>query len=73
MATSYGRYRRSGRAAGRTALALGTALSAALNGRLAIEQRTYQGMHTRVAQIAAAAYKDGTLDYTTSLLAARVP
>jgi len=126
VATSYGRYRRSGRTTGRTALALGTALSAALiapagsadaapkpsvaatkkklaklnsqvdklvdrydkaksqldaakkqlkalNGQLAVEQRTYQGMHTRVARIAAAAYKDGTLDYTTSLLAARDP
>jgi cell wall-associated NlpC family hydrolase len=45
----------------------------ALNGQLAVEQRTYQGMHARVAQIAAAAYKNGTLDYTTSLLAAKDP
>jgi cell wall-associated NlpC family hydrolase len=44
-----------------------------LNGQLAAEQRTYESMHTRVAQIAAAAYKDGTLDYTTSLLAAQDP
>jgi cell wall-associated NlpC family hydrolase len=44
-----------------------------LNGQLAIEQRNYQAMHTRVAQIAAAAYKEGTLDYTTSLLASQDP
>jgi cell wall-associated NlpC family hydrolase len=44
-----------------------------LNGQLAAEQRTYQSSHARVAQIAAAAYKNGTLDYTTSLLAAKDP
>jgi cell wall-associated NlpC family hydrolase len=40
---------------------------------VAAEERTYQGMHTRVAQIATAAYKNGTLDYSTSLLASRNP
>jgi peptidoglycan DL-endopeptidase CwlO len=45
----------------------------ALDGQVAAEQRTYQGMHARVAQIATAAYKNGTLDYTTSLLAAQDP
>lgn len=45
----------------------------ALNGQVAAEQRNYQNMHARVARIAAAAYKNGTLDYTTSLLAARDP
>jgi len=45
----------------------------ALNGQVTAEERTYKNMHTRVAQIAAAAYKNGTLDYTTSLLAARDP
>jgi cell wall-associated NlpC family hydrolase len=122
VATSYSRYRRSGRFAGLAALAItATLLSPApsadaapkpsvaatkkkleklnsqvdklvdkynksksqldaakkelkvLNGQVAAEQRTYQGMHTRVAQIATAAYKNGTLDYTTSLLAARDP
>jgi cell wall-associated NlpC family hydrolase len=122
VATSYSRYRRSGRTAGLAAIAITAAvliptnsadaapkpsvaatkkkleklnsqvdklvnrynkaksqLDAAkkelnvLNGQLAIEQRNYQSMHTRVAQIAAAAYKDGTLDYTTSLLASQDP
>lgn len=122
MATSYSRYRRSGRVAGLAALAISAAvlmptthadaapkpsvaatkkklaklnsqidklvdrynkaksqLDAAkkelkvLNGQLAVEQRNYQAMHARVAQIAAAAYKDGTLDYTTSLLASQDP
>lgn len=45
----------------------------ALNGQVAAEERTYKSMHARVAQIAAAAYKNGTLDYTTSLLAAQDP
>lgn len=45
----------------------------ALNGQVTAEERTYKSMHTRVAQIAAAAYKNGTLDYTTSLLAAQDP
>jgi cell wall-associated NlpC family hydrolase len=45
----------------------------ALNSQVAAEQRTYQGMHARVAQIAVAAYKNGTLDYSTSLLAAKDP
>jgi cell wall-associated NlpC family hydrolase len=45
----------------------------ALNAQVAAEERTYQGMHTRVAQIATAAYKNGTLDYSTSLLASRNP
>jgi peptidoglycan DL-endopeptidase CwlO len=45
----------------------------ALNRQVTAEQRTYQGMHARVAQIATAAYKNGTLDYTTSLLAAGDP
>ena len=122
MATSYSRYRRSGRVAGLSALAITAALLVpatgadaapkpstaaakkklktlngrvdkivdqynkatsqlaaakkqlkALNGQVAAEQRTYQGMHTRVAQIAVAAYKNGTLDYSTSLLAAKDP
>ncbi|MCW2863222.1 MAG: hypothetical protein JWP48_4930 [Actinoallomurus sp.] len=122
MATSYSRYRRTGRVTGLSALAITAALlipatgadaapkpSAAtakkkletlngrvdklvdqynkatsqlaaakkqlkaLNGQVAAEQRTYQDMHTRVAQIAAAAYKNGTLDYSTSLLAAKNP
>jgi cell wall-associated NlpC family hydrolase len=45
----------------------------ALNSQVTVEQRTYQDMHTRVAQIATAAYKNGTLDYSTSLLAAKDP
>ena len=122
MATSYSRYRRTGRVAGLAALALTAALLSpapsadaapkpsvaatkkklaklnsqvdklvdkynkaksqldaakkevkALNGQVAAEQRTYDSMHTRMARIAAAAYKDGTLDYTTSLLAAQDP
>jgi cell wall-associated NlpC family hydrolase len=122
VATSYSRYRRTGRVTGLSALAITAALlipatgadaapkpSAAtakkkletlngrvdklvdqynkatsqlaaakkqlkaLNGQVAAEQRTYQDMHTRVAQIAAAAYKNGTLDYSTSLLAAKNP
>jgi peptidoglycan DL-endopeptidase CwlO len=44
-----------------------------LNRQVAAEQRTYRDLHTRVAQIAASAYKNGTLDYTTSLLAAKDP
>jgi cell wall-associated NlpC family hydrolase len=122
VATSYSRYRRSGRVAGLSALAITAALLVpatgadaapkpsvaaakkkletlngrvdklvdqynkatsqltaakkqlkALNGQVAAEQRTYQDMHTRVAQLAAAAYKNGTLDYSTSLLAAKNP
>jgi cell wall-associated NlpC family hydrolase len=122
VATSYSRYRRTGRFAGLAALAITATLLApapsadaapkpsasaakkkleklnsqvdklvnkydkaksqldaakkelqALNGQVTAEERTYQGMHTRVAQIATAAYKDGSLDYTTSLLAARDP
>jgi peptidoglycan DL-endopeptidase CwlO len=122
VATSYSRYRRTGRAVGLAALAITATLLApapsadatpkpsvaatkrkleklnsqvdklvnkydkaksqldaakkelkVLDGQVAAEQRTYQSMHTRIAQIAAAAYKNGTLDYTTSLLAARDP
>ena len=44
-----------------------------LNSQVAAEQRVYQDLHTRVAQIAAAAYKSGTLDTTTALLASKNP
>lgn len=44
-----------------------------LNGQVAAEQRTYQGLHARVAQIAAAAYKNGNLDDGTALLASKNP
>jgi cell wall-associated NlpC family hydrolase len=44
-----------------------------LNSQVAAEQRVYQGLHARVAQIVAAAYKNGTLDSTTALLAAKNP
>jgi cell wall-associated NlpC family hydrolase len=122
LATSYSRYRNTGRVAGLAALAITATLLApvtdaaaapkpsvsaakkkleklnsqvdklvdkynkaksqldaakkelqALNGQVAAEQRVYQGMHARVAQIATAAYKEGTLDYATSLLAAQDP
>ncbi|MCW2864452.1 MAG: hypothetical protein JWP48_6160 [Actinoallomurus sp.] len=45
----------------------------ALNKAVTAEQRVYQGLHARVAQIAAAAYKNGTLDSTTALLASKNP
>jgi cell wall-associated NlpC family hydrolase len=45
----------------------------ALNKGVAAEQRVYQGLHARVAQIAAAAYKNGTMDSTTALLASKDP
>jgi peptidoglycan DL-endopeptidase CwlO len=44
-----------------------------LNSEVAAEQRVYQGMHARVAHIAAAAYKSGDLDSGTALLAAKDP
>src|SRR5438034_993389 len=45
----------------------------ALNKEVTAEQRVYQGLHARVAQIAAAAYKNGTMDSTTALLASKTP
>jgi peptidoglycan DL-endopeptidase CwlO len=45
----------------------------ALNKEVTAEQRVYQGLHAKVAQIAAAAYKNGTADSTTALLAAKNP
>ena len=45
----------------------------ALNAEVAAEQRAYQALHTRVVQIAAAAYKNGTMDSTTALLASKNP
>jgi cell wall-associated NlpC family hydrolase len=42
-----------------------------LNNEVAAEQRVYQGMHARVAHIAAAAYKSGDLDSGAALLAAK--
>ncbi len=44
-----------------------------LNTETAAEQRVYQGLHAQVAQIAAAAYKNGTLDSSTALVAAKSP
>lgn len=45
----------------------------ALNSEVTAEQRVYQRLHTQVAQIAAAAYKSGTLDSSTALLASKNP
>jgi cell wall-associated NlpC family hydrolase len=45
----------------------------ALNKQVTAEQRVYQGLHARVAQIAATAYKNGTMDSTTALLASKNP
>lgn len=45
----------------------------ALNKQVTAEQRVYQALHARVAQIAAAAYKNGTMDYTMALLASKNP
>ncbi len=45
----------------------------ALNSEMAAEQRVYNGLHARVAQIAATAYKNGTLDSGTALIASKNP
>jgi cell wall-associated NlpC family hydrolase len=47
--------------------------SEALSDEVAAEQRVYRGMHARVAQIAATAYKNGGLDSGAALLAAKDP
>ena len=44
-----------------------------LNKQVTAEQHVYEGLHARVAQIAAAAYKNGTADSTTALLASKTP
>jgi peptidoglycan DL-endopeptidase CwlO len=44
-----------------------------LNKQVTAEQRVYQGLHARVAQIAATAYKNGTMNSTTALLASKNP
>jgi hypothetical protein len=88
VATSHARYRRSGRAAGLTAalavtaalLAPATSAGAAPKPSVAATKKKLAKLNSQVDKlvdrynkIAAAAYKDGTLDYTTSLLAAQDP
>lgn len=45
----------------------------AVNGDIKAEKRLYKGLHTHVAQIAASAYKNGSLDSGISLLASKDP